>query len=107
MGRFQEALNVLSNCTNRDGRWYYLSALANDGLGNQVMALEHIRRAVSMEPDNQLYLEALRQIQDGGGAYRQQAAGFGGVRMGKASCIPLCLCYMVQCFCCRGRFFWC
>ena len=107
MGRFQEALNVLSNCTSRDARWYYLSALANDGLGNQVMALEHIRRAVSMEPDNQLYLEALRQIQDGGGAYRQQAAGFGGVRMGKASCIPLCLCYLVQCFCCRGRLFWC
>ena len=107
MGRFQEALNVLSNCTSRDARWYYLSALANDGLGNQVMALEHIRRAVSMEPDNQLYLEALRQIQDGGGAYRQQAAGFGGIRMGKASCIPLCLCYLVQCFCCRGRFFWC
>ena len=107
MGRFQEALNVLSNCTSRDARWYYLSALANDGLGNQVMALEHIRRAVSMEPDNQLYLEALRQIQDGGGAYRQQAAGFGGIRMGKASCIPLCLCYLVQCFCCRGRLFWC
>ena len=31
-------------------RWYYLSALANDGLGNQVTALEHIRRAVSMDP---------------------------------------------------------
>ena len=107
MGRFQEALNVLSNCTQRDARWYYLSALANDGLGNQVTALEHIRRAVSMEPDNELYLEALRQIQDGGGAYRQQAAGFGGIRMGRASFIPLCLCYLAQCFCCRGRFFWC
>ena len=107
MGRFQEALNVLSNATNRDGRWYYLSALANDGLGNQVTALEHIRRAVSMEPDNQLYLQALRQIQDGGGAYRQQAAGFGGIHVGRGTCIPACLCYLLQCFCCRGRFFWC
>ena len=107
MGRFQEAINVLSNSTQRDARWYYLSALANDGLGNQVTALEHIRRAVSMEPDNELYLEALRQIQAGGGAYRQQAAGFGGIRMGRSSCIPLCLCYFLQCFCCRGRFFWC
>ena len=59
MGRYQEALNILSNCTQRNARWYYLSALANDGLGNQVTAMEHIRRAVSMEPDNQEYIDAL------------------------------------------------
>ena len=55
-GRYQEAINALNNSTNRDARWYYLSALANQGVGNQVTALEHIRRAVSMEPDNQEYL---------------------------------------------------
>ena len=42
-GRYQEALNVLSQTSNRDAGWYYLSALANDGLGNQVTALEHMR----------------------------------------------------------------
>jgi molecular chaperone DnaJ len=54
--RYAEALNTLQNSTERNARWYYLSALANNGLGNQVTALEHIRRAVSMEPDNQEYL---------------------------------------------------
>ena len=44
-GRYQEAINALNNSTNRDARWYYLSALANQGAGNQVTALEHIRRA--------------------------------------------------------------
>ena len=58
-GRYREALNALGNSTQRDARWYYLSALANDGLGNQVTALEHIRRAVSMEPDNGVYLDML------------------------------------------------
>ena len=48
-GRYQEAVNALNNSTDRNARWYYLSALANQGLGNQVTALEHIRRAVSME----------------------------------------------------------
>ena len=38
-GRYQEAINALNNATNRDARWYYLSALANDGLGNHVTAL--------------------------------------------------------------------
>ena len=47
--RFQEALNVLENCRERNANWYYLSALANNGLGNQVTALEHIRKAVSID----------------------------------------------------------
>ena len=46
--RFREALNVLQSCSQKNAQWYYLSALAHDGLGNQVTALEHIRRAVSM-----------------------------------------------------------
>ena len=103
-GRWREALNVLSNCTEKNARWYYLSALANDGLGNQVTALEHIKRAVSMEPDNYRYLQTLNQIENGGAAYRRQAGNFGGFTMGAAPCGSLCLCYILQLFCCRGFF---
>ncbi|MBQ9148474.1 MAG: J domain-containing protein [Oscillospiraceae bacterium] len=107
-GRYQEALNALENSTERDARWYYLSALANDGLGNQVTALEHIRKAVSMEPDNETYLNALDQIEYGGSAYRQQAGNFGGFQMRGDPCSCLCLCYLAQLFCCGGRsFFFC
>lgn len=105
--RFQEALNVLQQCQDRDARWYYLSALANNGLGNQVTALEHIRRAVSMEPDNEDYLWALDQIERGGKAYRRQAGNFRGFTMGGSPCASLCLCYAAQLLCCRGRFFCC
>lgn len=103
-GRYQEALNALNNATQKNARWYYLSALANDGLGNQVTALEHIRRAVSMEPDNRTYLDALEQIENGGAAYRRQAGSFRGFHMRGGSCAPLCLCYFLQLFCCRGTF---
>ena len=106
-GRFQEALNALHSSTERNARWYYLSALANDGLGNQVTALEHIRRAVSMEPDNMEYLSALEQIQNGGAAYRRQAGNFRGFTIGGDPCTNLCLCYLAQLFCCRGGFFCC
>lgn len=101
--RWQEALNALGNCQNKNARWYYLSALANDGLGNQVTALEHMRRAVSMEPDNQEYLWALSRMENGGSAYRRQAGNFGGFNFGGSPCGNLCLCYLAQLVCCGGR----
>ena len=106
-GRYQEALNALSNSQNRDARWYYLSALANDGLGNQVTALEHIRRAVSLEPDNMEYLQTLEAIEHGGAAYRRQAGNFRGFTIGGDPCTNLCLCYLFQLLCCRGQFIFC
>ena len=106
-GRYQEALNVLQNASVKNAQWYYLSALANDGLGNQVTALEHIRRAVSMEPDNPEYLNALDVIEHGGAAYRQQAGNFRGFAMGGTPCASLCLCYAAQLLCCRGNGFFC
>ena len=102
--RYQEAVNTLNNSTQRDARWYYLSALAHDGLGNQVTALEHIRRAVSMEPDNQEYLRALEEIENGGAGYRRQAGSFRGFQMHADPCSSLCFCYLAQLFCCRGFF---
>lgn len=102
-GRFREALNTLGNSTQRDARWYYLSALANDGLGNQVTAMEHIRRAVSMDPDNPEYLNTLNRMEHGGADYRQTAGTFQGFSMGGDPCMNLCLCYLVNLFCCGGR----
>ena len=100
-GRYREALNVLQSCAERNARWYYLSALANHALGNQVTALEHIRRAVSMEPDNQEYLHVLDRIENGGAAYRRQAGNFRGFTMRGDPCTNLCLCYFLQMICCR------
>jgi len=105
--RYQEALNVLQSDTQRNARWYYLSALANNGLGNQVTALEHIRRAVSMEPDNMEYLRVLNIIEQGGQAYRQTAGHYRGYTFGGSSFASLCLCWLVHLFCCRGRIFCC
>ena len=106
-GRYQEALNVLQNSTERNARWYHLSALAHNGLGNQVTALEHMRRAVSMDPDNLEYLQALSMLENGGTTYRRTAGNYRGFTTVGTPCTNLCLCYFLQLFCCRGRFFWC
>ena len=107
MGYYREALNMLANSANRNARWYYISALANNGLGNQVTALEHIRKAVSMEPDNQEYLYTLQQIESGGTAYRRQAGSYGGFTMRSSPCTNLLLCWFVNVFCCGGRGIFC
>lgn len=106
-GRYTEALNTLTSCQKRDAKWYYLSAIANDGIGNQVTALEHIRRAVSMDPGNQEYLWILDQMENGGSVYRQQAGNFRGFAMGGSPCASLCMCYFLQLLCCRGGIFCC
>ena len=97
--RYQEALNALQNAPQRNARWYYLSALANDGLGNQVTALEHMKRAVSMEPDNQEYLFVLDQIEHGGSAYRQQAGSYRGFTMRASPCTSFLCCLLARFFC--------
>ena len=102
--RYQEALNTLNSSAERDARWYYLSALANHGLGNQVTALEHIRRAVSMEPDNYEYQRVLDAIEYGGTVYRQQAGNFRGFAMRGDPCTNLCMCWLANLLCCGGRF---
>ena len=98
--RYREALNVLAQFEGVKGAaWYYLSALANQGVGNQVTALEHMRKAVSMEPDNQEYLNALDRMEHGGDAYRRQAGNFQGFNLGMNPCATVCLCMLCNRIC--------
>lgn len=100
--RYQEALNALSSVPagERGADWYYLSALANDALGNRITAMEHIRRAVSMSPEDALYRQTLAQMEQGGAAYREQTDDFGGFGGRDGSlCLPLCFCFGSR-FCC-------
>ena len=98
--RYREALNVLESTSERSAQWYYLSALAHDGLGDQATALEHMRRAVSMEPDNLTYLRALDRLQNGGRTYTQRAEGYQGYAARTDPCTNLLLCWLMNMCCC-------
>jgi molecular chaperone DnaJ len=99
-GRFHEALALLERVSDRNAQWYYLSAVANDMVGNQVTALEHIRKAVSMEPDNPEYLNVLEQIENGGLRYRHQAGNFQNFQFGSGLCLPFFMCCAARMCCC-------
>lgn len=60
--RYQDALNVLGHMANRNAQWYYLSAIANNGVGNNILAREHAAQAVNMEPNNMQYRQLLNQL---------------------------------------------
>ncbi len=107
-GHYQEAMNVLSGLAQRNGQWYYLSAMANMGLGNNVNALNHIREAVRLEPDNMQYRALLQRMEGGGTWYQEQQNPFGGMPMaGDGLCMKLCLANMACNLCCPGRIFCC
>lgn len=100
---FQEAMNVLSSLKQRNGEWYYLSAMANMGLGNNVNALENIRTAVNLEPDNVQYRMFLQRMEGGGTWYQEQQNPFGGMPSDNGDyCMKLCLANMLCNLCCGG-----
>jgi len=70
-GMYREALNALGGVPEgeRDGRWYYMSGVANMYLGNKVSAIENAKMACSMDPGNEEYHRLLEQLQNGGNFY--------------------------------------
>lgn len=106
-GYYKEARNVLDGMgqQERSARWYYYSAIANSGLGNNVAALEHARRASAMEPDNVNYSNLVNRFESGGTWYEQRQAAYGYPTMGGSNiCVKLCIANLICNMCCGGGF---
>ena len=75
---YAEALHVLNSVpvAERGARWYYFSAVANAGIGNNVTAKEQIDRAVSLEPSNMEYRQFKQHLDFGGTWYQDMGAGY-------------------------------
>ena len=65
-GRYKEAPNVLAGIRERSALWYFYSASANSGLGNNVTALEQAKEAVRLDPGNMQYQMLLDRLQNAG-----------------------------------------
>ena len=102
-GRYAEARRVLDGMSARSARWYYLSSLANQGLGNSIDALQDAHRAVQLDPNNVEYKMHLRRMQNPGQTYRTTQTTYtrpGGLMQWCWSMILLNL----LCNCCCGGF---
>ena len=99
-GHFKEALHVLSNIEERNARWYYLSGIANAGAGNNILALDHAKKAASMEPSNMEYAYFLEQLQSGGQWYQNMGQSYGYPMSGVGECCHKLMIWNLFCGCC-------
>ena len=106
-GHYQEAMNVLNSLGQKNGEWYYLAAMANMGLGNNVTALDQIREAVRQEPNNMQYRMLLQRMEGGDGWYQQQQGPFGGMPAAGDDMCDACCRTMACAMCWPGGIFCC
>ncbi len=104
-GHFQEAIQTLSGVPTgeRNAAWYYLSAIANARAGNRIVALDHIQKAIQLEPDNIEYRRIRSQLQYGGQAYQDFGRGFTMPVFSPGKlCLQLCAAQLICRFCMYG-----
>ena len=82
--------------------WYYYSAVANNGVGNNATALQHAQMAVQMEPGNRNYQELVQILSSGGSWYMQQSSSYGYPFAGSVDCSRLCMTMILCNVCCGG-----
>ncbi len=103
-GHYDEALRLLNDMKDRTAAWYYYSAMANAGKGNNVTAKQHASMASSMEPDNMMYRQLAGRLENGGGWYRSMGETYGSpMSMGSNTCTNLCIANLLLNCLCGGR----
>jgi len=102
-GQYNEAVVILSGIpgASRTARWCFVAALAHNGLGDTVQALEMIRRAVQMDPNNQQYRILYQQLNMAGAEYERGARSWRVDPM-SSICMTMCLANFLCNFCGRG-----
>lgn len=102
MRRYREALTQLGQMQNRNARWYYYSALANSGVGNNIQARNFAQTAYNMEPTNRDYANLLDQLQYGAQRYQTYGGNYGRASNDDA-CDMCCKLWMLDSLCeCMG-----
>ena len=104
-GHTAEAMHVLNDMSERNAFWYYLHAVGNMRLGNNINAMEDARTACEMEPSNTMYRQLYENLASGNTEYAQRSDGYGGNECESRSgtgCTPCCcpcFCFL-PCSCC-------
>jgi molecular chaperone DnaJ len=104
MKKYQYANDILIRIisSERNARWYFLSALANQGLGNTVQASEQIEKALQMEPNNADYQKVKQSLYRNSYTYNDVGRGFQKYAEGmNRFCMAYCLSQFFCMFCCH------
>ena len=87
---YSQALSLLDSMHNRNAKWYYYSAIAQVGLGNNLRGMEYARMAVSMEPNNIEYQNLVNRLSFQGNRYGEVRNVYRGGRSGFDDASDLC-----------------
>ena len=87
---YSQALSLLDSMPNRNARWYYYSAIAQVGLGNNLRGMEYAKMAVSMEPNNIEYQNLVNRLSFQGNRYGEVRNVYRGGRSGFDDASDLC-----------------
>lgn len=87
---YSQALRLLDSMPNRNAKWYYYSAIAQVGLGNNLRGMEYARMAVSMEPNNLEYQNLVNRLSFQSNRYGEVRNVYRGGRSGFDDASDLC-----------------
>ena len=93
-GDLARAQDILSGSAVRNGEWHFLTAMLNLRRGWYDEAVTSLQTAISMEPSNFEYRNAMNSLMSRTGGYRN-AAYDRGYQSGNNQ-----LCQFLQCWCC-------
>ncbi len=98
-GRLSEAEIKLNRMKNRDAEWHFLSGMLSIKKGWYDDGVSKIQLAVSMDPRNPEYSNALNRVAGRGQGYAQDAYNRGYRSNNDLAC-QLCQCYICADCCC-------
>lgn len=74
---FKKHLIFWNKFKTRNAMWFYYSAVAMNGIGNNITAVEYAQTAAQMEPGNLQYLLFLQQLKGGQRQYQTGQQTYG------------------------------
>ncbi len=92
-GNLGGAEAALGKVKTRNGEWFFLNGMVSLRKGWYDDAVSNVQTAISMEPSNMEYRNAMNSIMATGTGYRTSAYGRGYTSNDE-------LCRMLQCYCC-------
>jgi molecular chaperone DnaJ len=101
IGSYRTAIRILSEIKNKTAEWYYLSSISNYYINNRIIALNHARIAVQMEPNNNNYKKLLQQIEGQANEYNETSQNYGRNIDTQGLCFWCCAIEMFLRCCCN------
>lgn len=93
MGNLPGAEAALNQSRNRNAEWFFLSGMLSLRKGWYDDAMHNVQTAISMDPGNIEYRNAMNSIMASGNGYRTSSFGRGYTSNDE-------LCRLLQCYCC-------